>query len=113
MMFFDNSYELDSSISMDEADPFVTKIETEIKELLENSGLKVVKINSTYYESFIESIDVELEDKILRFTGDDNGTPCIDILDLPEPGSWGYGKIISTHYIKFEDDLIDFADSLT
>ena len=71
-----------------------------------------MKINSTY-ESFIESIDVELEDKILRFTGDDNGTPCIDILDLPEPGSWGYGKIISTHYIKFEDDLIDFADSLT
>ena len=58
-MFFDNSYELDSSISMDEADPFVTKIETEIKELLENSGLKVVKINSTY-ESFIESIDVAI-----------------------------------------------------
>ena len=47
MKFFDNSYELDSSISMYEADPFVTKIEIEIKELLENSGLKVVKLIQT------------------------------------------------------------------
>lgn len=36
--------------------------------------------------------DYELENKIVRFTGDDNGTPCIDVLKLPEPGSWGYGK---------------------
>ena len=50
-----------------------------------------MKINSEY-EEYIDSIDIELEDKVLRLTGDDNGTPCIDVLELPEPGSWGYGK---------------------
>tara|TARA_B100000902_G_C26818333_1_gene672651 strand:+ start:214 stop:561 length:348 start_codon:yes stop_codon:yes gene_type:complete len=111
MKFFNNNYELDSSISMDEPDPLVQKIEKEIEQLFVDGGVKVVKINSEY-ESHIDSIDVELENKIVRFTADDNGSPCIDVLELPEPGSWGYGKIISTHYIKFEDDLIDFVDTL-
>ena len=74
---------------------------------------KVTRGTWTCWSQETKQANFELEDKILRFTGDDNGIPCIDILDLPEPGSWGYGKIISTHYIKFEDDLIDFADSLT
>ena len=111
MKFFNNDYELDLSSSMDKPDPFVQKIENEIEQMFKDSGLKVVKINSEY-ESMIDSIDIELENKIVRFTGDDNGTPCIDVLKLPEPGSWGYGKIISTHYIKFEDDLLNFIDNL-
>ena len=111
MKFFSNDYELDSSISLDEPDPLVQKMENEIKELIEDRGLKVVKVSSEY-ESFIDSIDIELENKVLRLTGDDNGTPCIDVLELPKPGTWGYGKIISTHYIKFEDDLLDFIETL-
>jgi len=111
MKFFSNDYELDSSIFMDEPDPLVQKMENEIKELIEDRGLKVVKFSSEY-ESFIDSIDIELENKVLRLTGDYNCTPCIDVLELPKPGTWGYGKIISTHYIKFEDDILDFIDIL-
>ena len=70
-----------------------------------------MKINSEY-EEYIDSIDIELEDKVLRLTADDNGTPCIDVLELPEPGSWGYGKIISTHYVKTEEDLEKFVNEL-
>ena len=55
MKFFSNDYELDSSISLDEPDPLVQKMENEIKELIEDRGLKVVKVSSEY-ESFIDSI---------------------------------------------------------
>lgn len=109
--FFLNTYELDSSIPLDEEDPLVQKMENEIKSLLEKNDINVVKINSEY-EEYIDSIDIELEDKVLRLTADDNGTPCIDVLELPEPGSWGYGKIISTHYVKTEEDLEKFVNEL-
>lgn len=111
MKFFSNSYELDPSIPFDEVDPLVQKIENEIKALLENSGIKVVNINSEY-EDYIDSIDISLEDKVLRLTGDDDGAPCIDVLELPEAGSWGYGKIISTHYVKTEEDFKNFVKEI-
>jgi hypothetical protein len=111
MKFFNNSYELDPSIPMEEEDPLVGIMENEIKSLLQNKGINVVKITSEY-EEYIDSIDIELEDKVLRFTGDDNGTPCIDVVEKLEPGSWGYGKIISTNYINSEEDLDTFVGSL-
>lgn len=111
MKFFLNSYELDPSIPFDQVDPLVQKIENEIKALLKDSGFKVVKINSEY-EDYIDSIDITLEDKVLRLTGDDDGTPCIDVLELPEAGSWGYGKIISTYYVKTEEDLMKFVNEI-
>jgi len=46
MKFFNNSYELDSSISMEEEDPLVGIMENEIKSLLQNKGINVVKITS-------------------------------------------------------------------
>ena len=39
MKFFSNDYELDSSISMDEPDPLVQKMENEIKKLLEAASI--------------------------------------------------------------------------
>ncbi len=45
MKFFNNNYELDSLISMDEPDPLVQKIEKEIQQLFVDGGVKVVKIN--------------------------------------------------------------------
>ena len=42
---------------------------------------------------------------------ENNKTPITKKSKIDQ-GSWGYGKIISTHYIKFEDDLIDFVDTL-
>ena len=78
MKFFSNDYELDSSISMDEPDPLVQKMENEIRKLIEHRGIKVIKVSSEY-ESFIDSIDIELENnksskffiqsEILLFTG--------------------------------------------
>ncbi len=44
--FFLNTYELDSSIPLDEEDPLVQKMENEIKSLLEKNDINVVKINS-------------------------------------------------------------------
>ncbi len=111
MKFFLNSYELDSSISYDDPDPLVEKMKDEICSLIEKKGKNVVNVTAEY-EDFIDSIDVKLDDKVLRLTGDDNGTPCIDILELPSPGQWGYGKIISTNYIKNEEDLESFIDKL-
>ena len=63
MKFFNNSYELDSSIPMEEEDPLVGIMENEIKSLLQNKGINVVKITSEY-EECIDSIDIELEDKV-------------------------------------------------
>ncbi len=111
MKFFLNTYELDSSISYDDPDPLVEKMKNEIRTLIEKKGKNVSKVTAEY-ESYIDSIDVELDDKVLRLTGDDNGTPCIDSLEPPSPGQWGYGKIISTSYIKTEEDLEDFINKL-
>ena len=46
MKFFSNDYELDSSISMDEPDPLVQKMENEIRKLIEDRGIKVIKVSS-------------------------------------------------------------------
>ena len=54
---------------MDEPDPLVQKMENEIKELIETEDLKYKGYSE--YESFIDSIDIELENKVLRLTGDD------------------------------------------
>ena len=111
MKFFMNSYELDSSISFEDPDPLVEKMKDEIRNIIQKKGKNVVEVTAEY-EEFIDSIDVKLDDKILRLTGDDNGTPCIDILELPDQGSWGYGKIISTSYIETEKDLEEFINKL-
>ena len=111
MNFFLNSYELDTTIPYEDPDPVVEKMKDEIRGLIEKKGKNVVDVTAEY-EDYIDSIDVKLDDKVLRLTGDDNGTPCIDILELPDPGAWGYGKIISTSYIKNEKDLEDFISNL-
>ena len=111
MTFFLNSYELDTSIPYEDSDPVVEKMKDEIRSLIEAKGKNVVDVTAEY-EDWIDSIDVKLDDKVLRLTGDDNGTPCIDILELPNPGYWGYGKIISTTYIKTEEELQEFIDNI-
>ena len=110
MMFFEDNYELDERLIEDGLpDPIVQKMEDEIRDLLEKNGIEVLSIDSEY-ELSIESIDVKLNDMMLRFTGDDEGVPCIDIL-VPNENNY-YGKIISTHYVKNTNDLISFVEKI-
>ena len=44
----------------------------EIRSLIEAKGKNVVDVTAEY-EDWIDSIDVKLDDKVLRLTGDDNG----------------------------------------
>ena len=55
-------------------------MENEIKSIVEKNDINVVKINSEYEEGIYWLYRFELEDKVLRLTGDDNETPCIDVL---------------------------------
>ena len=106
MKFFTDTYELEPSSNPEEPnDPLVKKMENEIKTLLEDNGYKVQEIYSEYYDGEIHSISLELDDKLIRVTHDDDGVPCIDICD-------SNGDTMYTSHPKSEVDLYDFVKNL-
>ena len=102
--FFKETYELDSSIAMDQDDPLVISMQNEFKGLLEKNGY-VVKDAYSEYDEYIHSMSFDLDNnKEIRITHDDDGIPCIDIVIDRD--------IIFTVRPKEEVDLHNFVRDL-